>query len=140
MANQPDWLHPRSGAIPIIMDNEGVKIVLVSTKPKENNNWIFPKGHVEMGMSASDSAAKEAYEEAGVVGRINPTLFTEYEHKKWGGTMCVKVYTMEVTQILDSWMDMRERNRQIVSLDRAIEIVQSVQKDALLKLKQSLLP
>ena len=138
MANKPDWLQARSAAIPLIIDNEGVKVVLVTTKPKKNNNWIFPKGQVELNMTAFDSAAKEAYEEAGVTGKINPVQFDEYQHKKWGGNMTVKVYTLEVSQILDQWPEMRERNRQIVPLDKAIELVQAVQKDTLIKLKRQL--
>ncbi len=138
MANKPDWLQARSAAIPLIIDNEGVKVVLVTTKPKKNNNWIFPKGQVELNMTAFDSAAKEAYEEAGVTGKINPVQFDEYQHKKWGGNMTAKVYTLDVSQILDQWPEMRERNRQIVPLDKAIELVQAVQKDTLIKLKRQL--
>ncbi|CAN8139014.1 NUDIX hydrolase [Thiomicrorhabdus sp. 6S2-11] len=138
MANKPDWLNERSAAIPIIKDKSGFNVVLVTTKPKEKDNWIFPKGQVELGMTAYDSAAKEAFEEAGVIGRINSTLFDQYQHQKWGGKMLVKVYTLEVTEILDTWDEMRDRNRQIVPLDQAIEIVHSVQKETLIKLKQQL--
>ncbi|WP_130537463.1 NUDIX hydrolase [Thiomicrorhabdus indica] len=136
MANQPDWLQQRSAAIPLIIDNDGIKVVLITTKPKKNDNWIFPKGQVELNMTAFDSAAKEAFEEAGVIGQINPVQFDEYQHKKWGGNMSVKVYTLEVSQILDQWPEMRDRHRQIVSLENAIDLVQSVQKNTLIKLKQ----
>lgn len=139
MANKPDWLNERSAAIPIIRDNNEIKVVLVTTKPKENDNWIFPKGQVELGMTAFDSAAKEAFEEAGVIGHISPTLLDEYRHDKWGGKMCVKVYIMEVTEILDEWDEMQARNRQIVTLDKALEVVQSSQKQTLLKLQQQIL-
>lgn len=136
MANQPDWLTPRSGAIPIMIEDEDIKVVLVTTKPKSNNNWIFPKGQVELGMTAYDSAAKEAFEEAGVIGQISPTLFDKYQHKKWGGNMGVKVYILEVTKILDTWDEMHDRNRQVVSLDEAIELVQSEQQQTLIRFKQ----
>jgi 8-oxo-dGTP pyrophosphatase MutT (NUDIX family) len=138
MANKPDWLNERSAAIPLIIDNDQIKVVLVTTKPKQKDNWIFPKGQVELGMSAYDSAAKEAFEEAGVIGRVSPTLLDEYQHDKWGGKMCVKVYTLEVTEILDVWHEMQDRNRQIIPLDEAIKIVQSSQKQSLLKLKQQI--
>lgn len=138
MANKPDWLTQRSAAIPIIKDDDGIKIVLVTTKPKEKNNWIFPKGQVELGMSAYESAAKEAHEEAGVIGHISPVLLDEYQHNKWGGKMSVKVYILEVTSLLESWDEMQERRRQVVSLDEAINLVQSSQKQSLLKLKQQL--
>lgn len=135
MANKPDWLNERSAAIPIIRDNTGIRVVLVTTKPKENNNWIFPKGQVELGMTAFDSASKEAFEEAGVIGEVSPNLFDEYRHDKWGGKMCVKVYTLDVTEVLDEWDEMQDRNRQIVTLDEAISIVQASQKQTLIKLK-----
>lgn len=136
MANQPDWLNERSGAIPIIRDKDGIQVVLVTTKPKSNGNWIFPKGQVELGMTPHDSAAKEAYEEAGVTGKISPTLFDEYRHNKWGGKMCVKVFLLEVTDILQHWPEMQDRNRQLVPLDKAIELVQAEQKQTLLQLSQ----
>lgn len=138
MANKPDWLNERSAAIPIIRERGETKIVLVTTKPKHKGNWIFPKGQVELGMTPFDSAAKEAYEEAGVIGRISSTLLSEYQHNKWGGNMCVKVYTLDVTDILESWDEMRDRDRQIVTLDEAIEMVQSSQKQSLLTLKKQL--
>lgn len=138
MANKPDWLNERSAAIPVIKDNHEIKVVLVTTKPKENNNWIFPKGQVELGMTPFDSAAKEAYEEAGVVGRISPILFDEYQHKKWGGNMCIKVYTLEVTEVLQSWPEKTQRNRQLLPLDEAINLVQDAQKQSLIKLKHAL--
>ena len=56
-----------------------------------------------------------------------------------GGEMCIKVYTLEVSEVLDSWDEMHDRDRQIVTLDEAIEIVQSTQKQILLKLKQKIL-
>ena len=136
MANRPDWLNPRSAVIPVIRDNQGVKVVLVTTKPNKNN-WIFPKGQIEMGMSAHDSAAKEALEEAGVVGQISPEVFDEYVQQKWGGRTRVKVYLLQVTEVLDRWLEMRDRNRKIVSLDQAIELIHTPQQQSLIKLKQT---
>ena len=138
MANQPEWLNPRSAAIPILVEPDGLKVVLVTTKAKRNPQWIFPKGQIELGLSAHLSAAKEAFEEAGVSGTVTPTLFDEYQHDKWGGKMGVKVYLLNVIKIYDVWMEMHERQRQVVTLDSAIEQVQSAQKQTLLKLKQHL--
>jgi len=140
MANKPDWLNERSAAIPIINDNGVIKVVLVTTKPKTNNNWIFPKGQIELGMSAFESAAKEAFEEAGVIGQISPTQFGTYEQNKWGSRMQVHVYTMEVTEILDTWDEMRVRDRVILPLDEAINLVQSSQKHILVKLREQIVP
>lgn len=136
MANQPDWLNQRSAAIPFFREDNVIKVVLVTTKPKDKNNWIFPKGQVEMLMTPHESAAKEAFEEAGVTGNISPQVFNTYQHKKWGGKMQVKVFLLDVTNIFNEWPEMKERNRQIVSLKQAISIVQSEQKQTLEKLKQ----
>lgn len=139
MANKPDWLNDRSAAIPIIKDKNGIKVVLVTTKPKHKKNWIFPKGQIELQMTAHDSAAKEAYEEAGVVGRISPTLFDTYQHNKWGSPIQVQVFTLEVTDVLKNWKEMRDRNRQILPIDEAIKRVQASQKQTLRKLKKQVL-
>ena len=140
MANKPDWLNDRSAVIPIINDNNDVKVVLVTTKSKHKDNWIFPKGQIELQMTGYESAAKEAYEEAGVIGQISPALFGTYEHNKWGSRMQVRVYTMEVTEILETWDEMRDRDRQILPLDEAIKLVQSSQKHILLKLREQIAP
>ncbi|MEA3404435.1 MAG: rhodanese-like domain-containing protein [Pseudomonadota bacterium] len=140
MANRPDWLNERSAAIPIIKDNDGIKVVLVTTKPKHKGNWIFPKGQIELGMTGHDSAAKEAFEEAGVIGHTSPTLFGTYQQNKWGSRMQVQVYTMDVTEILETWDEMRDRDRLILPLDEAINIVQSSQKHVLIKLRQQIAP
>ena len=133
MANTPEWVKPRSAVIPMIIDNDGIKVVLVTTQ--SGKHWIFPKGQIELGMTPYDSAAKEAYEEAGVQGQINPALFDQYVFEKWGGCMTVKVYTMSVTTLLEQWPEMRNRQRQILPIQQAIEIIQEKQKPALLKLK-----
>jgi len=140
MANKPDWLNDRSAVIPLIKDNNGIKVVLVTTKPKHKGNWIFPKGQIELDMTGYESAAKEAYEEAGVIGQISPTLFDTYQQNKWGSRMQVQVYTMDVTEILETWKEMRDRDRQILPLDEAIKLVQSSQKHVLIKLREQIAP
>jgi 8-oxo-dGTP pyrophosphatase MutT (NUDIX family) len=40
--------------------------------------WTFPKGHLDPRLSASAAAAREALEEAGAIGRIEPRHFDSY--------------------------------------------------------------
>ena len=47
-----------------------------------SGKWTFPKGHREPGLSASEVAALEAEEEAGVVGRVETKPFGSYIHRK----------------------------------------------------------
>jgi 8-oxo-dGTP pyrophosphatase MutT (NUDIX family) len=58
----------------------GIEFLLVRTR---RGRWTFPKGGVQAGLSYAQSAAIEAYEEAGVHGRIEETAFIRYSHSKF---------------------------------------------------------
>ncbi len=53
----------------------GVEFLLVQTR---GGRWIFPKGGVESGLTHAQSAAVEAFEEAGVHGRMEEIPFARY--------------------------------------------------------------
>lgn len=53
----------------------GIEFLLVRTR---GGRWIFPKGGVEAGLTQAQSAALEAFEEAGVHGRIEEMPFARY--------------------------------------------------------------
>jgi 8-oxo-dGTP pyrophosphatase MutT (NUDIX family) len=53
----------------------GIEFLLVRTR---SGRWIFPKGGVEAGLTQAQSAALEAFEEAGVHGRIEEMPFARY--------------------------------------------------------------
>ena len=57
----------------------GLEFLLVQTR---GGRWIFPKGGVEPGLTQAQSAALEAFEEAGVHGRIEEMPFARYRHGK----------------------------------------------------------
>jgi 8-oxo-dGTP pyrophosphatase MutT (NUDIX family) len=121
MPNKPAWLFRQSAAIPFLRDGAALKIVLITSN--SSGQWIVPKGVVEQGLSPWESAAKEALEEAGVVGEISAETITEYEYEKWGGTCRVEVFAMEVSEVLAEWDEMHARERCIVDVDRALAIV-----------------
>ena len=52
-----------------------IQFLLVQTG---GGRWIFPKGGVEPGLTHAQAAAIEAYEEAGVHGRMEEAAFTRY--------------------------------------------------------------
>jgi 8-oxo-dGTP pyrophosphatase MutT (NUDIX family) len=60
----------------------GVELLLVRTR---GGRWTFPKGGVEPGLTRAQSAALEAFEEAGVHGRMEKVSFARYIHRKKGG-------------------------------------------------------
>lgn len=57
----------------------GVEFLLVRTR---NGRWTFPKGGVQPGLGYAQSAALEAFEEAGVHGRIEIAAFARYVRHK----------------------------------------------------------
>ena len=57
------------------MRKGGIEFLLVQTR---GGRWIFPKGGVEPGLTDAQSAALEAFEEAGVHGRMEAISFARY--------------------------------------------------------------
>ncbi len=58
-----------------------IEFLLVQTR---KGRWIFPKGGVEPGLTHAQAAALEAFEEAGVHGRMEETSFTRYVRRRRG--------------------------------------------------------
>lgn len=56
-----------------------IEFLLVQTR---GSHWIFPKGGAEPGLTRAQAAALEAFEEAGVHGRIEETSFARYVRRK----------------------------------------------------------
>ena len=55
------------------------EFLLVRTR---NGHWTFPKGRVDRDATNAHAAAREAYEEAGVRGSVEPFPFFSYRHCK----------------------------------------------------------
>ena len=61
------------------LGKRGIEFLLVRTR---GGRWTFPKGRVESGLTHAQAAALEAFEEAGVHGRIEETAFARYVRVK----------------------------------------------------------
>ena len=59
----------QAAAIVIDRSHEKPKVLIV-TGQKHPEHWIFPKGHVDPGEEAPQSAVREAREEAGVAAHV----------------------------------------------------------------------
>src|SRR5882672_5085191 len=57
----------------------GIEFLLVRTRG--SGRWTFPKGSAEPGLTHAQAAALEAFEEAGVHGRIEEASFARYVRK-----------------------------------------------------------
>jgi 8-oxo-dGTP pyrophosphatase MutT (NUDIX family) len=83
---------------------ESVEFLLVNTNG--GNKWTFPKGSSDARLSHSQAAEREAAEEAGAIGTIEPRHFHLYIHSKgvfWQPSgvqeFVVKAFLMKVTQL-----------------------------------------
>jgi 8-oxo-dGTP pyrophosphatase MutT (NUDIX family) len=62
------------------MQGDGIEFLLVRTRG--SGRWTFPKGGAEPGLTHAQAAALEAFEEAGVHGRIEEDSFARYIRKR----------------------------------------------------------
>jgi 8-oxo-dGTP pyrophosphatase MutT (NUDIX family) len=110
--------------------DDDLKILLITSR--DSRRWIIPKGWAIKNLSGSGSAAREAYEEAGAIGRIDPAPFGTYSYRKWlrGGfpVHCdVRVYSMEVDHLADAYPELDQRKRRWFTKNEAVSKVKEPQ-------------
>jgi 8-oxo-dGTP pyrophosphatase MutT (NUDIX family) len=76
-----------------------------------SGNWGIPKGLIDPGETAPQAALKEAWEEAGLHGHIEGEPLGHFQYRKWGATLEVAVYLMQVLQIDADWQEGSLRQR-----------------------------
>jgi predicted phosphate transport protein (TIGR00153 family) len=115
------------GVLPYrVADDGGIEILLITSK--ERGRWVIPKGNPIPFMLNHESAAREAFEEAGVEGPIalDPAGSYRYAKKRRGGSApaIVNVYPLEVARMAAAWPEDRERIRQWFAPEAAAEAVE----------------
>jgi 8-oxo-dGTP pyrophosphatase MutT (NUDIX family) len=99
--------------LPWHIATNGRREVMLLTS-RETGRWVIPKGWPIKGLKPREVAAREAYEEAGLVGSINGKRpFGIYHYEKQlpeGGLLCaVLVFLFQVDQQLDDWPEKDQR-------------------------------
>jgi phosphohistidine phosphatase len=112
--DRPAYYYTQSSVIPYRLQDGRPEILIVSSSQRKH--WVVPKGIRDPGLTPQESAAREAWEEAGVEGRVAGEALGSYRYEKWGATCTVDVYPMEVTRVLpdDEWEE-RHRGREWVT-------------------------
>jgi 8-oxo-dGTP pyrophosphatase MutT (NUDIX family) len=121
MPTAPPWFYRQSAAIPVRNRAGSVDVLLVTSR--SGKRWVIPKGVVEPHLSPAESAAKEAWEEAGVRGSLRPESVGTYKYQKWGGTCTVEVFVLGVERLEDTWPEQASRQRRWVDVEEAAELV-----------------
>ncbi len=109
--------HRQAAAIPYRRVRERPEFCLITATG--SGNWIFPKGIVDPGETVEQAALKEAFEEAGLHGRIVGQPLGSYPLAKFGRTFQVTAMLMEVTECDQQWSEQHLRQRRWVSEEEA---------------------
>ena len=99
----------QSGAIPYRRSGDRIEVLLISTS--SGKHMTIPKGIIDPGYSATETALNEALEEAGIEGRLLLPPVGAYHFEKWGSRCEVQVFALQVTRELDDWMEAAWRQR-----------------------------
>jgi 8-oxo-dGTP pyrophosphatase MutT (NUDIX family) len=122
-------------AIPVRRSGDGNLEVLLVTS-RETRRWIIPKGWPWPEVSDHEAAAAEAWEEAGVRGRVLTDKLGTFTYDKRRDdillTVEVVVYLLEVTEEEHTWPEMEERQRAWFSPAAAAQAVVEAELQVLL--------
>jgi 8-oxo-dGTP pyrophosphatase MutT (NUDIX family) len=119
---RPDGLIRQSGVIPFKLTERGIEVLLITTTggaPAGAPKWSVPKGGVDSGMTPRESAANEAFEEAGAIGRVLEPAVGSYQYEKSGRPAVVEVFLFEVREVLDEWLESGVRKRRWADWEEA---------------------
>ena len=116
------------GVLPYRVDAEGKLEILLITS-RERGRWVVPKGNPIPFLLNYESAAREAFEEAGVEGRISTVPIGSYRYQKrrrGGGAApaIVNLYPLLVTRQADAWPERGQRELRWFSPAEAAEAVE----------------
>jgi 8-oxo-dGTP pyrophosphatase MutT (NUDIX family) len=93
---------------------KGKREVLLITS-RETRRWVIPKGWPMESLKDFNAAKTEAFEEAGVTGRISRQPLGRFRYNKIKGDVAtpvsVTVYGLEVAVLHSNWPERRERKR-----------------------------
>jgi 8-oxo-dGTP pyrophosphatase MutT (NUDIX family) len=104
MANASEFIR-QAAALPV----RNGKICLVTSS--NGKRWVIPKGLIDPGQTAAESALQEAWEEAGLVGLLEQEPLGSFLYEKWCGTCHVVVFLMQVTDVASIWPERELRQR-----------------------------
>ena len=114
-------------AVPVRIKDGGMEVLLITSR--ETNRWIVPKGWIGKNAKPREVAALEAFEEAGLIGRIAKRPLGRYRYcKRLSPTETVpidtKVFLMLVSRQADEWPEKGQRRQSWLRPDVAARLVE----------------
>lgn len=136
-----DGTTTQFAALPFRITADGLEVLLITSR--ETRRWIIPKGWPIRGLRPREVAAREALEEAGLVGRIvGKRSIGSYHYSKRlpdnRERLCrVKVFLLSADRQLDVWPERGQRQQRWVD---PIVAAQMVEEGGLAEILRSAFP
>ena len=114
-------------ALPCRVGDDGARQVMLLTS-RETHRWVIPKGWPIKGLKPRLVAEREAFEEAGLIGRvIGKKRLGSYHYAKRMAEedlLCeVRVFLFEVDRQLETWPEKDQRETRWFNLAQATALV-----------------
>ena len=123
------------GAIPIRWINGRAEVLLITTRG--TGRWTIPKGWPLTDSLGAECAAREAYEETGVRGRIKPHSIGVFKYwkrtKKSRTFLRVSAFALHVEETAWDWPERQERKRAWFSPEIACRLGANNELSALIR-------
>ncbi|WP_170782818.1 NUDIX hydrolase [Ruegeria lacuscaerulensis] len=137
---RPLFLRPRRVQVAALCTRQtdsGIEVLLITSR--DTGRWIIPKGWPMDGKDGAETAAQEAWEEAGVQAahiHRDPVGRYTYDKKLNDGSLLpvlTSVYRIEVEELADEFPELGQRERHWVRPSDAAERVNEPELRALLR-------
>lgn len=123
-------------ALPLRRAEDGSWRVMLLTS-RDTGRWVIPKGWPMRGMKDHKAAAREAREEAGLVGRIEKKPLGAYEYGKRRpdrvDSCRVVVFRLVVARQLKSFREKGQRQLHWFKLEEAASLVDEADLQAIIR-------
>jgi len=128
MAKSAKKFGTQFAALPFRITPDGLRVLLITSR--ETRRWVIPKGWPIRGLKPREVAAREAFEEAGLVGRIaGKHPIGSYHYSKQLPEQRellshVRVFLLSVDHQVDEWPEKAQREWRWVDPIKAAQMVQ----------------
>ncbi len=127
---------PQAAALCYRIEKGRPEVLLITTR--QTHRWIIPKGWLMQGLSEAETAAQEAWEEAGIIGRCSPQKLGQFPFVKLrarkGPALCmVDVFPLYVKSVARNFPEKGQRRREWFSPKKAAAKVASPELAAILR-------
>lgn len=123
MASKRHHKKKRIAVVPVVMNKARLKVYLITSR--EKRKWIIPTGKLEKKLSNRQVAALEAFEEAGILGKLDKHFREQVLLQSPSGKHKRKttIFLLYVKRILKCWPEIHDRKRKLVSLKKYLESI-----------------